>query len=187
MKVEYLDLAKIDEIYNGALQNDFPPQEIKPFDVIKALYENGEYFACGLFDEEELVGYAMFCEDEKSGYVLLDYLAIKEERRNQGMGKFFLYMLKKLLDEKTAMLIESEAVTPEDSDEVVRTRMRRQRFYKRNGCLEMDASVTLFSTKLDVLLLPCGGFCDRKQAFRALQRIYARMLPDSKDVTLTLN
>lgn len=184
MTITPLTIDQIKNIYNSLIQEDFPADEIKPFSVICSLFEKGQYSAYGLFDNDKLLGYAFFCKDNNSDYVLLDYYAIVKDCRKSGLGSYFLSELKQTLSDCAGILIEAEAIIetePHDKQEICR---RRQEFYFRNGCVRLNATVMLHSARLDALILPCDTQWTKQQAFDALCSIYSQMLPDDKGISI---
>lgn len=187
MTVRPLSLEAIKEVYSTLMQEDFCAEELKPLPVICSLYEDGIYFGMGLYDEERLLGYALFCRDPKSGYVLLDYYAIAKERRSGGFGTYFLQQLRQSLANADAILIEAEAVIAEQTEQQQEICRRRLSFYDRSGCVKIGATVMLHSVRLHVLMLSCSDNSDKGEAFKAMQSIYNTMLPDDRDITVSLD
>ena len=85
----YQVLAKeqVTEIYYEHMQQDFPPAEVKPLDVLHELMEEGVYYPYGWFDEAgTLTAYAFFVKAQKGTVALLDYFAVCSAFRSHGYG-----------------------------------------------------------------------------------------------------
>ena len=85
--LEIKDLDKnhqiqFEEIYHEA----FPPNEQQPTELIyKRIKENKEVFLAA-YIKEELVAFALLFDLQNTDYFLLDYLAVKNNKRNAGLG-----------------------------------------------------------------------------------------------------
>ena len=69
--IRELSLQEMQEIYDGQMQEDFPPAEIKPFSTIRLLYERGEYLGLGMLTKEgSILAYAFFvvCRPPGQGF-----------------------------------------------------------------------------------------------------------------------
>lgn len=148
MELKKLKFDKIYEIYNTHLIFDFPEDEVKPLSRIKAMYEDDYYFAYGLFDKDELLGYAYFVEADDA--VLLDYYAVVEEKRNFGYGSIFLNVLKTELSYYKTIILESEYTDAARNEEEKEIRTRRISFYKRNGMIETNIQTILFGVHYSI-------------------------------------
>jgi len=64
----------------------FPPNEQQPSELIyKRIKENKEVFLAA-YIKEELVAFALLFDLQNTDYFLLDYLAVKNNKRNAGLG-----------------------------------------------------------------------------------------------------
>ncbi len=73
---------QFEEIYHEA----FPPNEQQPTELIyKRIKENKEVFLAA-YIKEELVAFALLFDLQNTDYFLLDYLAVKNNKRNAGLG-----------------------------------------------------------------------------------------------------
>ena len=88
---------------------------------------------------EALRGYAVFVIPQGLKYGLLDYLAILPAYRGSGIGQWFFAEISQILLQKNPKLqgffIETEAVTFAPDEVQRQVREKRNRFYKRCGCL----------------------------------------------------
>ena len=81
-----LDNAQIRMLYEQRMRRDFPPSELKHLSAILSMCEKGVYDVLGAYREEHLAAYALMYRDEAARVVLLDYLAVDEPLRGQGIG-----------------------------------------------------------------------------------------------------
>ena len=82
------DFEQIRLLYHSRLKKDFARSELKPLSSMRRLWEQDAYDCYGLFDGEEILGYAFFARLGETW--LFDYLAISDERRGRGLGSLFL-------------------------------------------------------------------------------------------------
>ena len=116
--------------YCKELCSAFLPQECKPLPDILALEAEGRYELWGLFDGADLLGYAALWTAPDIPLVLLDYLGVTASRRNSGLGAEVLTRLKQ---QNRPIVLESELPIAGDRAEENDLRLRRIRFYQRNG------------------------------------------------------
>ena len=117
-RIEKLAPSQIREIYTGPAVRHFPADERKPVAAIEKLLEDGMYIGLGMFeagrstDESEegpLMAYALFTK-AADDYVLLDYYAVLEEYRSDGVGSIFIKEMDKHLEGVHGMLLETEDI-----------------------------------------------------------------------------
>lgn len=89
MRLNELNREELSALYRSQMTRDFPPQELKPLKSMLELMEEGRYQALGLFDEDELLGYALVWREPGVSFALLDYLGTLPGVRNRGLG-FYL-------------------------------------------------------------------------------------------------
>lgn len=175
MNVSLRDLSpeQAREIYKTYLVRDFPPNERKPWAMIQRRLQKGGYRCRGLFEGENLRGYAFFVLD--GALSLLDYFAVLETCRGQGYGSAFL---KLLIDDEASqwVLVEAEdpaaASSPEDRD----ARERRLRFYLRNALMDTGARAWVFGVDYVLLSFPRPSLTAQNAA-QAYAEIYRSFLP----------
>lgn len=170
-----LDTDLLIHIYETIAAKHFPPEELKPVSAIKRLLSQNIYSAYGLFQENALIGYAYFVDIPDNPSLLLDYYAILEEYRNQGMGSIFLSKLKSAFYDRSGFFIESEdpAFSADDND--LQTRNKRLAFYERNHAKMTPFLSTLFDVHYRVLYLPCSTQREETRLFTQLDTIYHAM------------
>lgn len=157
-------------IYRWEMKEAFPPAELKPLWSILSMMKRGECDALGLFRGEELLGYALLRRE--GSFVLLDYLAACQGKRNQGTGSAILTGLKERYADTAGLLAEAEAVEPGVSEEEKQLRRRRLAFYERNGFGDLGYEAYIFSVRYAMLGWSAAGTPDREAAMEAHRRLY---------------
>lgn len=143
---------EITEIYNNNIKNDFPPAEVKPLSRILMLHEKELYFVYALYEKDELLSYAFFSSAPGCEYVLLDYLAVVEGKRNMGIGNKMLDLLKsEICKTFNGILLESENPDFAKDEEEMIIRTRRISFYKRCGFENTKMASCLFGVEYRIL------------------------------------
>ena len=79
--------------YKTDFSEAFAENERKPIADILKLVEQSRYEIWGLFDQSGIIGYATLWKREGVPLTLLDYLGVKAERRNRGIGAQILSIL----------------------------------------------------------------------------------------------
>lgn len=120
------DFSMIEYLYQTKMKNDFGRDELKPLSSIRRSWNKDIYECYGLFDGEKILGYAFFLRQNHS--YLLDYYAVDEQHRDEGLGTLFLQQLAEQM--KNADMVLCEVEDP-DYAEDEQSRMERQR---RRGC-----------------------------------------------------
>lgn len=129
MELRALRDDEIKNIFYHHIQHDFPKNEIRPLKSMLTMKHQERYLGYGLFDHEELLGYAFFASCSNS--LLLDYFAIVKGKRDQGLGSKFLEMLLKELSSYFIIAeVESTLTTNNEDERLMRT--RRLNFYLKN-------------------------------------------------------
>ena len=86
MRLNELNREELSALYRSQMTRDFPPQELKPLKSMLELMEGGRYQALGLFDEDDLLGYALVWREPGVPFALLDYLGTLPGVRNRAMS-----------------------------------------------------------------------------------------------------
>ncbi len=129
MDFRLMHKSEINDWYEHELCEAFSENERKPLCDILDLIDGGRYELLGLFDNEQLLGYAAVWKAPDIPLELLDYLGVTRRRRSAGLGSNILSQLKKRM---RPMIVESE-LPIEDDDGENGIRLRRIAFYERNG------------------------------------------------------
>ena len=90
MEIRELNKADIEFIYKNRMENDFPPEEIRPWDMFERSFSMGLYTGYGLYENEKLLSYATFTFSNNNDTILLDYYAVDSSLRGKGIGANFL-------------------------------------------------------------------------------------------------
>lgn len=141
-----LDWLRIRLLYRRA----FPRYERKSFAVIRRMRKEGRTDVWLAEQDGHFAGLAATIN--APDVILLDYLAVHEKRRSQGVGSAFLQALL----EKYAgrgLFVEIEAADRDDPDG---SKLRRKQFYLRNGLTDMHVVAILFGVRMELL----GRGCD---------------------------
>lgn len=135
-------LKLIEDLYMRA----FPKSERKPFGLMVQKQAEGTMELLSLEDENDFLGLAIFAHDKD--IALLDYFAISDEMRGQGVGSRALKALQKIYAGKRFVLEIETTKKPCDDLEM---RKKRKTFYLRNGLHTMDFDVVLFGVEMEIL------------------------------------
>lgn len=185
--IKQLSYEETAEIYNEWLGKHFPADEIKPLKNIARMWNAGNYSALALYDREcfentdalkGLVGYAFFVNSPLADMVLLDYYAIIGAYRNQGMGSLFLRKMKDSLHGVRGIIIETEDVGRANSEEELRIRKRRDRFYVSNGAVETGIRTSVYGVPYAIWSLASKDeVISETESLHAVEGIYKTMFP----------
>lgn len=165
-------------IYEKWLVNHFPDNEVKPLVNIKNMWDMGGYEAYAWYEDNELIGYAFLCKVPGAEYVLLDYLAISEAYRGCGYGSRILSELKTVLENKKALVIETENLVHAHNQDEVDERERRDNFYTKNGVIKSGLSATVYGADYRIWYLPFGESLEDDELARVYDDIYKFMLSE---------
>lgn len=175
MKLKELSRNQIKEVFEERMVDDFPPDELKPLNIMYLGLEAGTYECLGLFDKEEIVGYAFLVKS--NGDYLVDYLATYKERRNAGLGGVLIKLLCEYLNQAKSILVEVENPDYASSEEDRELQTRRLNFYIRNGFRMTGAMASCF--KVPFIIIETGeGLVHTKQEIEEIYcRLYRTILP----------
>ena len=130
MEFRRMTPSEIPNWYQNELCAAFAPQECKPLPDILALEVQRRYELWGLFDGDAMLGYAALWTAPDIPLVLLDYLGVTASCRSMGLGSEILTRLKQ---QGRPLVLESELPVEQGREEDNLLRLRRIRFYQRNG------------------------------------------------------
>ena len=180
--LKQLDIRQAHEIYREHIVKDFPPDEVKPFEAIRSMYQRGCYEIYGAYTQEELAAYAFFVTAEYEGkpVALLDYFAVPDGRRGKGLGTAVLRELSPDRLRREAILIENEKIEGVSGNGQKQIRKRRIEFYVRCGAVRTGVYSRLYGVDYEILtLIRQGGSIGAQEVFALTQYIYHRMFPAS--------
>ena len=135
-------LKIIEDLYLRA----FPKAERKPFSLMVKKQLEGTMEILSIEEENAFLGLAIFAHDKD--IALLDYFAISDEMRGQGIGSRAIKSLQKIYAGKRFVL-EIETTKKPCND--LELREHRKAFYLRNGLHTMDFDVMLFGVEMEML------------------------------------
>ena len=140
-----LDWLRIRLLYHRA----FPRYERKPFQIIRRMRREGRTDLWLAEQDGHFAGLAATIN--APDVILLDYLAVHEKRRSQGVGSAFLQALLEKYTGK-GLFVEIEAADRDDPDG---SKARRKAFYLRNGLVDMHVIAILFGVRMELLGRGC--------------------------------
>jgi len=172
MKLKVLSPLSIIRLYHRELRRDFPPAERRPLTSMLLLRKKGLYQVFAMVEASgKTAGYAAVAKGQ-NGALLLDYLAVSAGRRGKGEGGQLLSLLEKQL-KGAPLLVEAEDPNTAPSAPEREIRLRRIRFYLKNGFEETPVRCRVFGVHYQILLLHSQD-CPQ----RALEGIYHTLFPD---------
>ena len=175
MNLRSLTSRQLIDLYNSEMKRAFPPDELKPLKAMEGLREQGRYDVLGLWEGEQLLGYAMMWLEPGCAFALLDYLGIMDGHRDRGLGSTLLALLKEHYAHYRAIFGEAEA--PENgAPEGEPLRRRRLEFYHRNGFRYGGYDCALFGVHYQTLILG-GEDVTPEQLLQVHQDIYRGYMP----------
>lgn len=178
-------------IFDGS----FPPEERLLFAEIAASLDRGERLCFLAREAGEAVGFAIVLPlPDVPGVALLDYLAVAEARRGQGIGSALLEALRARLDRPGAVGIILEVEPPHTAQDAAERRRRERRiaFYQRHGIhlLElarpymMDAYTETGLLEMRLMwwpLGPAGGLPSAELVARCIRSLFVTVYGRSPD------
>ncbi len=147
MKIEIMpvlpkDINEVKRIYREA----FPIAERKPFAILQKQIRDGSGEMCGVYADGELRGFfhTFFYND----YALLDYFAVSDKHRGEGIGHASLAQYcERYKDKKLFLEIEDHTAGT--------VQARRLEFYRGCGLVLTDVKVTLFGVPMELMTYKC--------------------------------
>lgn len=175
-KFRMLSEEELTHLYEAHMRRDFPADELKPLSALLTMMGRGEYEPYGLFQDGELLAYALYWRVPGESYVMLDYFAVMPEIRNQGTGSELLRdMLERFCKDGGGVFGEVEI--PETGDEAVDTlRRRRLGFYARAGLRQMGFRTCIFG--VPYLVLAYGPEISDEALMEVTRKLYREAFPD---------
>lgn len=176
MNYRHATKDEVPELYRNFIKKYFPRNEVKPLSNIISMLEKQVYKVVVMEDDTEVVATAFIKILPDSFTCLLDYYAVREDRRNNGLGETFLRKLRESFIDDRAMFIESELPDAAKNDEQKRIRLRRLDFYKRCGAKDSKVITDIFGVKYVNLYMSetelCSDVCCEE-----IKKIYHSMVP----------
>lgn len=135
-------LNVVEELYLRA----FPATERKPFPEMVERQKMNTMDIFSIESENGFWGLAILAHDKD--ITLLDYFAISDELRGQGLGSLAIRSLQELFKDRR-FILEIETTKKPCID--LEMREQRKSFYLRNGLHTMDFDVNLFGVEMEIL------------------------------------
>lgn len=171
---EVQNTQQIISIYNEYMVLDFPQDELKPLAHILSMVEDGTCTFYALRKDKEVLSYFSLCVNGQG--VLVDYLAVNEKYRGQGIGTKTLEFLKSLALNKYIIIeCEDEEKAVDEADK--KTRLRRVAFYERAAFKKSGVSSNLFGVDYIILTYPTD--ISKEKVKELYSTVYLRMLGKS--------
>ncbi|WP_041140271.1 N-acetyltransferase [Beduini massiliensis] len=152
MELRLLEPNTIKTIFHQHIVNDFPVAETRPLKNMMQLYHTQHYKGYGLYEQDQLLGYAFFAGDQSQDVLLLDYFAVIQNKRSFGYGSQFLQLLKKEMH-GNLIIAEVESIESTPNIEEKQLRHRRIQFYLRNHFKQSSLNCRLFGVHYSLLYL----------------------------------
>ena len=150
MKISELDEKQISETYCDFIIPNFPRNERRPLKNMIGLLHDGKYTALGAFDENDtIIGVAYLV---RSGNIrMLDYLAVRDDMRNHGIGAGILSALREYCADDEYLILETEDPDRAKTEDEKTLQNRRLNFYLRNGFIFTGVRVKLFGAYFRIM------------------------------------
>jgi len=138
----FFDRMNIKRLYNSA----FPPSERKPLSIIYSMRKKGKTDIWYFEKNGRFVGFAATINSDS--LILIDYLAVSEKHRGEGIGT---KMLDRLFEIYRGKGVFVEIEKDDGSDE----KQRRKRFYENCGMTSLSTDALLFDVPMELMGLNC--------------------------------
>lgn len=117
----------------------FPPSEQKPHEAFRSLMNDPDYSFFVLLREGDPVGFTLFFRPPGESFALLEYMAIAEALRGEGLGSVLLrHSFETLMARHGPRPVLIEIDSPDEPSLDRELRIRRETFYRRLGCRVID-------------------------------------------------
>lgn len=177
MEIRELKKSDIKFIYETRMENDFPPEEIRPWNMFERSFSLGLYTGYGLFEGEKLLSYATFTFSENKNTILLDYYAVDSSLRGKGIGgKFLGELSKKLCDKLILLEVENPKFSKDSQDLSIRT--RRIGFYQRCGAHLSNVTSKVFEADFAIMYISNDGEKTDNKIYCSIKEIYNSMFTE---------
>lgn len=131
-------------------RRSFPRSERKPFSMILSMRRRGKTDVWCYAQDGRFAGFATTINGES--LVLLDYLAVETKLRSRGVGSRILRHLKQAYPGR-GVFVEIESAFEDGPDR--QDRIRRKRFYMKNGMQPARVMASVFGVNMELLCWNC--------------------------------
>lgn len=130
--IEFCDdpLLIFEDLY-AIYKSAFPVSEQKSKDELYLLVQSDHYIITSIRDDHVLCGFCIVFSPLDENFALLEYMAISESHRQNGLGKRLLTETISRLN-KVPLLIEIDS--PDDPGDTQKLNAKRENFYFSLGC-----------------------------------------------------
>lgn len=131
-------------------ESSFPDDEKVPYFILKQQAKKSISDIIGVYDENEFIGFVILVFD--LDIVFIWYLAIREDKRNQGYGSQILQTIHDLYKNKRIILNVEEVIHDEQ--------LKRKQFYIKNGYQECGFKTIEYGVIYEMLFVHHKVSCD---------------------------
>ena len=150
IELKNIDIDEFKKYIYSYYLDIFPENERKPLKLIKSSYKNQFTNIIKILHKNEMVGFMLLNRVKDKGYVVLDYLAILPQYRNNNFGTKALQILLEQEQENKGIFVEVEKVGLGKDIEENLLREKRKSFYEKVGFKKLNFDLVLF----DVIYTP---------------------------------
>ena len=176
LTVRKLDrFSQVEEIYASRMPQDFDADEIRPLFSLRESWKRKEYVCYGLCGSAGLLAYAFFVR--RGRHFLLDYLAVSEAHRGEGLGSIFLKQLSDRIPEADCVLVEAQDPAAAQEEEERTLRRRRIGFYLRSGFYDTGLRSRIFGVDYCLLNVSSEDCLSVPELRKIYTDLYRSMLP----------
>lgn len=172
MQLKAISADVLSQIYREHMVYDFPKSELKPLSTLLRCMNEGRCVPYALYDGDAIAAYAVMLSAVPGEACILDYLATVRDRRGCGAGSEMLRLLQNELTGCAGILIEYECPEDDVDDDERAVRLRRERFYQKNGVRKTGIDLILFGVHFSIGYLPCARDVDDATLQRMQTTIY---------------
>lgn len=122
------------KIYSGSIEKS----EQKPKNLIEILSKRPDYLIRLVYFGDALAGFTLSYVNVEKKFSLLEYMAVDQKIRSQGLGSKLLADLIAKLAERHLDWMVLEVDSPQQKAPDQAARIRRVDFYRKNGCLVVE-------------------------------------------------
>lgn len=180
-QIRILSKEETEHVYTKAAVRHFPANELKPLKAIWRMMDAGCYETLGMYLDGQLVSYAFFVQTKDKQNRLLDYYAVMEDYRGNGIGGLFLQRMREWYSDCQGIILETEDIALAQNEEEYKIRARRNAFYVQNGVVETPIKTSYFSADYQIFYLPIKGKKTISQVHEGIRQIYSVMFLDKVD------
>lgn len=175
MELIRLTKEQLKDIYENRMKEDFPEAELKPLEAMYDMMDRECYDALAVRVNKEVVGYSLLTKIPNQSFLLLDYLSVFKEYRQQGCGSQILTKLKEHYSGKTIFIESENPKYQEDCAKAVA--QKRLDFYEKNGAVDTGVFTKIWTVPYINYTLGTKSLL-KKDAEDALNVIYKIMIPN---------